>query len=316
MPGRRSAGARARTVALRAAAVFVAVTGVLAAAQPASAQCWQAGSPTVNESAGTASVTIRTTSSISVIGTVRIAWQTQDGTATAGADYTAVGATDLTWNVGENTSNGKTATVTILDDSVHEQTETFKIQLSNPRNIFLTALCNGTVTITDDDEAAPPPAPSAPSVAAASTTSLTVSWNAPVAGPPITGYGVRYKPSAGSAWTAHAHSGTETGTTIENLTPGTSYDVQVNAVNDEGTGDWSPSGTGTTTAAAPTNSAPLVRRGRLHHTDRGGEQQGGRHGGGDRPGGRRPGVLAVGRGRAFLLDLLWRRDHACGPHDP
>ena len=84
-----------------------------------------------------------------------------------------------------------------------------------------------------------------------------MSWEAPAnTGPPITGYGVRYKPSSESAWTAHAHSGTETATTIEDLTPGTGYDVQVNAVNDEGTSDWSPSGTGTTTAAAPANSAP------------------------------------------------------------
>ena len=44
---------------------------------------------------------------------------------------------------------------------------------------------------------------------------------------------------------------TERAVTIEELTPDTSYDVQVRASNDEGTGDWSDSGTGATLAAEP-----------------------------------------------------------------
>ena len=45
--------------------------------------------------------------------------------------------------------------------------------------------------------------------------------------------------------------------TITGLADGTSYDVQVRATNDEGTGDWSDSGTGSTDAnAAPSFDSP------------------------------------------------------------
>ena len=37
--------------------------------------------------------------------------------------------------------------------------------------------------------------------------------------------------------------------TIGSLIPGTTYEAQVQATNDEGDGDWSPSGTGVLTAA-------------------------------------------------------------------
>ena len=122
------------------------------------------------------------------------------------------------------------------------------------------------VTVDVTDVAEPPPAPEVPTLNAASATSLTVTWAAPdVAGrPPITGYGVRYRKSSESAWTTHAHPGADTTATIAGLEADTGYDVQVQATNDEGTGDWSISGSATTPAgtviapsapAAPTVSA-------------------------------------------------------------
>ncbi len=118
-----------------------------------------------------------------------------------------------------------------------------------------------TVEVTDVEE--PPPAPEAPTVAAASATSLTVTWAAPeVTGrPPVTGYGVRYRKSSESAWTSHAHAGAGTTATIPGLEAETGYDVQVQATNDEGTSDWSTSGSATTpaeTVIAP--SAPAAPR--------------------------------------------------------
>ena len=109
------------------------------------------------------------------------------------------------------------------------------------------------VTISVNDVAEPPPAPAAPRVsanAATPTSKLDVSWTAPdVTGKPaITGYDVQYKLSDSSGWTAHAHSGTSTATSIGGLTAGKSYDVRVRAVNDEGNGAWSDSGTAITTA--------------------------------------------------------------------
>ncbi len=138
----------------------------------------------------------------------------------------------------EANTSGITATVTATDN--HDATATHDIA----------------ITINDVDE--PPPAPGAPSVTSASATSLSVSWTAPsVTGKPaISGYNVQYQSQADTGtWTSHSHSGTSTTATITGLTAGQAYNVQVAAINAEGTGDWSSSGSGTPTAA---NSAPTV----------------------------------------------------------
>ena len=64
---------------------------------------------------------------------VSVDYATEDGTATAGADYTAASGT-LTFAAGET---AKTVSVAILDDAVDEGKETFKLKLSNPRGAFL-----------------------------------------------------------------------------------------------------------------------------------------------------------------------------------
>ena len=51
-------------------------------------------------------------------------------------------------------------------------------------------------------------------------------------------------------WTDAAHTGTGTTATITGLSEDTSYQVQVQATNDEGTGAWSDSGVGSTSANA------------------------------------------------------------------
>ena len=55
-------------------------------------------------------------------------YATSDGTATAGADYTALGLTTLTFAPGEIS---KTVTVTLLDDTLDEPDETFNLDLTN-----------------------------------------------------------------------------------------------------------------------------------------------------------------------------------------
>ena len=69
-------------------------------------------------------------------GPVSVDYATEDGTATAGADYTAVSGT-LTFAAGETT---KTVSVTLLDDAVDEGKETFKLKLSNPQGAYLRAM--------------------------------------------------------------------------------------------------------------------------------------------------------------------------------
>lgn len=98
------------------------------------------------------------------------------------------------------------------------------------------------------DVAEPPGQPVAPAVTATSLTSLRVSWTAPTnTGPAITDYDHRYRAvAAGSAW-IEVNDTTDAGTHagIAGLVRGTTYEVQVRASNDEGIGDWSPSGSAT-----------------------------------------------------------------------
>ncbi len=115
-----------------------------------------------------------------------------------------------------------------------------------------------TVTVTDVDTEAPgkPGAPTVSAASAASATSLSVNWSAPTnAGPAITDYDVQYRAGTSGAWSDGGHVGTATTATLTGLSEDTSYQVQVRATNDEGTGDWSDSGSGTTDAA-PSDDCP------------------------------------------------------------
>ena len=60
-------------------------------------------------------------------GTVSVDWSTREGTATAGADYTADSGT-LTFGTGEKT---KTVRITVLDDAHDDDGETLELVLSN-----------------------------------------------------------------------------------------------------------------------------------------------------------------------------------------
>ncbi|MDE0194591.1 MAG: fibronectin type III domain-containing protein, partial [bacterium] len=110
-----------------------------------------------------------------------------------------------------------------------------------------------TIALTDADE---PPARPVPTFGTTTATSLVVNWQEPAnSGPDIDDYDVQYRLAStapSGAWTAHTHVGTATTTTIGSLQAGQSYQVQVRAANDEGTGDWSEPGT----ATAAANSAP------------------------------------------------------------
>ena len=105
-----------------------------------------------------------------------------------------------------------------------------------------------TVTVTDVGGEAPGK-PAAPDVAPASVTSLTVTWSAPAnAGPAITDYDVQYRAGTSGSWSDGNHVGTAVTATLTGLSENTSYQVQVRATSNEGTGDWSDSGTGATDA--------------------------------------------------------------------
>ncbi len=112
-----------------------------------------------------------------------------------------------------------------------------------------------TIHVADVDE--PPEIPAAPQVQPASTTSLTVTWDAPDnTGPDITDYDVQYRKSGN--FLPHTHDGPGTSATIIELDVNTRYEVQVRAHNDEGEGGWSGSGFGTTSS----NLSPVFDEGR------------------------------------------------------
>ena len=67
---------------------------------------------------------------------VSVDYATADGTAAAGADYTAASGT-LTFAPGET---AKTVSVALLDDAIDEGKETFRLKLSNPRGAYLRAM--------------------------------------------------------------------------------------------------------------------------------------------------------------------------------
>jgi hypothetical protein len=111
----------------------------------------------VNENAGTASVTVtRTSGSSGAISVSCTAATAGANTATAGSDYTAA-STTLNWADGDAAS--KTCSVTIANDAADEPDETFTVSLGSVTGgASLGAPATAVVTIVDDD-AAPVPQP-------------------------------------------------------------------------------------------------------------------------------------------------------------
>ena len=78
---------------------------------------------------------------------VTASYGTADGTASAGSDYTSTTGT-LRFEAGDTTG---TIRVTVLDDEIREDTESFTVELSDPEGAALVG-ASGTASITDDDE--------------------------------------------------------------------------------------------------------------------------------------------------------------------
>jgi len=105
---------------------------------------------TINESQNQATVTVRLTGISHQTFTVD--YSTNDGTAKAGEDYTAVNGT-LTFNAGESQ---KTITIPINNDSNYEGNETLTLNLSNPISGAVLGTSTATITIIDNDVSSNP----------------------------------------------------------------------------------------------------------------------------------------------------------------
>ena len=177
---------------------------------------------------------------------------------TGGADqgFFSIGATDgaLTFDAAPNYEDAKDIeSIDPANTAGNNQYVVVVTATSGAGEREKTATQTITVTVTDVAGEAPGK-PAAPAVSAASATSLNVSWTAPSnAGPAITDYDYRHRTSPDGSWTEVTDTAiTALSATIGSLAENTSYDVQVRATNDEGTGAWSDSGTDSTDA----NAAP------------------------------------------------------------
>lgn len=102
---------------------------------------------TVNENAGTATVTVDRVGGNS--SAVSVHYAISPGSATAGADYTSVSGT-LNWATGDLSS--KTFTVPIINDTTNENSETISLSLGSPTGgATLGNQKTATLTILDDD---------------------------------------------------------------------------------------------------------------------------------------------------------------------
>ena len=109
-----------------------------------------------------------------------------------------------------------------------------------------------TVTVLDINE--PPRRPAAPTLSSRTSSSLTVAWTAPdnAGRPDITSYDLQYMETGGS-FSNGPQNQTGSSAQIAGLDPGTEYQVQVRATNDEGDSLWSQSLTASTQSADAAN---------------------------------------------------------------
>jgi uncharacterized repeat protein (TIGR01451 family) len=107
----------------------------------------QIGNVAVPEGSGTSNVTFTATLSATSTTVSRVRWQTQDGTATAGTDYTASSG-ELVFQPGDLT---KTFSVPIIGDSIFEPDEFFTIVIAGADNISTFPGPAATGTLLNDD---------------------------------------------------------------------------------------------------------------------------------------------------------------------
>ncbi|MCB0924301.1 MAG: hypothetical protein KDB50_07125 [Mycobacterium sp.] len=125
----------------------------LLSAQPVTSPTVSIGNTTAVEgNSSTTNATFAVTLSKASSTPITVGYQTGDGTATAGSDYTATAGT-LTFNPGVTTQQ---VVVKVIGDTTVEPDEAFSVTLSNPNGAVLGAR-TGTATIKNDDAPAVTP---------------------------------------------------------------------------------------------------------------------------------------------------------------
>jgi YD repeat-containing protein len=181
-------------------------------------------SGTYPESQGTVAVTLRRSLGTSGAASVGVA-------LTASASDATVSPSSVSWAAGN--SADKTVTVTIVNDSVIESTESFELVLSGATGAVLGSPGAITLTITDNDlpDTTPPTAPTNLIATAISGTQIDLNWTASTDASGISEY--RVERCTGPGCSSFAQIGTSASTAFNSgsLSPSTSYSYRVRAVD-------------------------------------------------------------------------------------
>ena len=187
--------------------------------------------------------------------------QAQHSNSDEALTYTLTGAGASYFTI-DNNAQLKTSDTVLDYETQPGPTAEFQVVATDSNSE--TATINVTVIVTDEctSSGESPCDPSRPRVSSASDTSLLVSWSQPSSHTDITGYDLRYKEfESTDPWTEDFNLSTDPLYTIENLTEGTTYEVQVRARNVDGEGTWSVSGTGIPGGVSPPPPPPERRGG-------------------------------------------------------
>ncbi|MDE2668204.1 MAG: cadherin domain-containing protein [Chloroflexota bacterium] len=208
------------------------------------------------------------TVTVTVLPVLKCAISVGDGDFTIPENETDVGTVDvdaencgdLDYSVsGAGAGDVSVTAVSVSDEDAkikgsfdYEDRKSYDLTLTvSERNGSVTASGSLAIQVTD---VPPPDRPAAPTVTGGKK-QVSVTWRVPAdRGSAITGYDLRYRVSTASRWTEVSLGTTSTSRTVRNLSPATTYEVQVRGVSGEGAGAWSPSGEGTT--AEPDNQPP------------------------------------------------------------
>ena len=180
------------------------------------------------------------------VGALVVATDPEDSTLI----YTLEGTDAASFTIVESSGQLKTKTGVTYD---HETNTDYSVTVKADDGNGGTDTTDVTITVTDVDE--PPGKPDPPELepeAIEGHSKLTVTWDPPAnTGPELTSYTFAYRKHDVEEWTTQTIDITpaiETNPTLNvtGLLPETTYFARVQATNDEGTGDWSDEGSGTT----------------------------------------------------------------------
>ena len=218
------------------------------------ATTWSNDNPTFADDTATRSIAENSAAGTS-IGTAVTATDAEGDTLTY--SLTGTDASDFTIDSATGQIKTKSA-LDYEDDSSYSVTVGVSDKKDNYSDADTVVDDTIAVTINVSDVNEPPSAPTitVANNSATPTTKIDVSWTAPsmTGKPAISDYDVQYRLAGDTDWTDASFTGTTTSTTLTGLTSGKSYEVQVRAVNDEGDGAWSASGTAITQVSAVTRS--------------------------------------------------------------